>query len=172
MRAERTTQMAVELARDFGATTVSIRGFRQLVDDQLVTVFGAENPEYPGSKLGHYVVGNAGDAQATGATSRSGLPSPAAFTGRSPTLRPALKSCLGTISGTSFSSRRMPARPLPAQLHDVTTSIETEVPETSTRVVILYRDRQRLCSSVDGRASGNRASILDSIFRFDRRCHF
>ena len=170
MRAERTTQMAVELARDFGATTVSVRGFRQLVDDQLVTVFGAENPEYPGSKLGHYVVGNAGDAQATGAT----VALRSAIAGR----------VHGSIAYTAARAQVMPGNDLgyvivvapnagsalPERLHDVTTSIETEVPETSTRVVILYRVGNAYAHPVDGRASAKPASIRDSISRFDRRC--
>ena len=56
--------------------------FRQHVDDQLVTLFGADMPEQPGAKLGHYLVGNAGDVDATGCTaSSSGRRSPAACSG-------------------------------------------------------------------------------------------
>jgi hypothetical protein len=161
MRAERTTQMAVELARDFGATTLSIRGFRQLVSDQLVTVFGAENPEYPGSKLGHYVVGNAGDAQASGATV---------------TLRSAIAGRVhGSIAYTAARAQVMPGNdlgyvifvapnagtPLPDRLHDVTTSFETEVPETATRVVILYRIGNGYARPA---AAGERQSGVDSRF--------
>ena len=56
--AEQTTQADVGVERDFGASTVSLRAFRQHVDDQLVTVFGAEIPGQPAAKVGHYVVGN------------------------------------------------------------------------------------------------------------------
>jgi hypothetical protein len=166
MRAERTTQMAVELARDFGATTISIRGFRQLIDDQLVTVFGAENPEYPGSKLGHYVVGNAGGAEAAGARV---------------TLRTALAGRVhGSIAYTAARSQVMPGSDLgyvvfvapaggaalPERLHDVTTSIETEVPETATRVVILYRVGNGYAGPA---GAAERQAGVDSRFDFQIR---
>src|SRR5262249_60872632 len=64
--AEETTQADVGVEKDFGASTLSFRAFRQHVDDQLVTVFGAEIPGQPAAKVGHYMVGNFGDADAGG----------------------------------------------------------------------------------------------------------
>jgi hypothetical protein len=166
MRAERTTQVAVELARDFGTTTVSIRGFRQAVNDQLVTVFGVENPKYPGAKLGHYVVGNAGDAEASGATV---------------TLRSAIAGRVqGSIAYTAASAQVMSGNDLgyvivvapnagsalSSQLHDVSTAIETEVPETSTRVVVLYRLGNGYAHPS---RTGERQSGVDSRFDFQIR---
>jgi hypothetical protein len=163
MRPERTTQVAVQLARDFGATTVSIRGFRQNVDAQLLTVFGAENPAYPGSKLGHYMVGNAGAARATGATV---------------TIQSTIAARVhGSIAYTAASADVMPGNDLgyviyvppiagsglPAQLHDVTGSVATEVPETSTRIIVLYRIGNGYAHPS---AAGERQSGVDSRFDF------
>ena len=50
LRAERTTQVEAGIERDFGPTTLAVRGFRQHVDDQMVTVFGADAPDFPGSR--------------------------------------------------------------------------------------------------------------------------
>ena len=47
MHAERTTQVDVELDRDFGARRSVCAAFRQQVDDQLVTVFGADVQDFP-----------------------------------------------------------------------------------------------------------------------------
>ena len=63
---ERTDHFAVEAERDFGGSTVSVRAFRQHVDDQLVTMFGVEPSACRAPQLGHYLVGNAGDVDATG----------------------------------------------------------------------------------------------------------
>jgi hypothetical protein len=166
MRGERTTQMAVELGRDFGATTVSVKGFRQLVNDQLVTVFGAENPAYPGSKLGHYVVGNAGDGQATGTT----VSIRSAIAGR----------FHGSVAYTTARAQVLPGNDLgyvivvtpnagsalPERIHDVSTSIETEVPETATRIVILYRVGNAYAHPS---TAGERQTGADSRFDFQVR---
>ena len=60
-----------KLERDFAGSTVALRAFRQQVDDQLVTLFGADLPAQPNAKLGHYLVGNAGDVAAIGCTRRA-----------------------------------------------------------------------------------------------------
>jgi hypothetical protein len=139
LRSERTTQVDAEVSRQFKGTTVAIRGFRQQVAGQLVTVFGAESPEFPGSRLGHYLVGTAGDAEAVG----GGV-----------SVRSAIGSRVrGSVAYSTTVARLLPtddvdfivwrtaggtAR-LAERLHDVSTSIEADVPETATRVLVLYR---------------------------------
>jgi hypothetical protein len=118
---------------------VSVRAFRQHVDNQLVTVFAAEIPGQPAAKVGHYVVGNMGDADARGC---------------SLALRTVIANRLrGSVEYTTSSAETNPAghvgylllvapsaaRPMQERLHDVATSLETEVPETATRVLVLYR---------------------------------
>jgi hypothetical protein len=137
--AEETSQADIAVERDFGTSTASVRAFRQHVDNQLVTVFGAEIPGQPAAKLGHYMVGNFGDADASGCA----LAWRTVIANR---LR-------GSIEYTTASADMMPARqvgyllllapslarPMQQRLNDVATSLETEVPETSTRVLVLYR---------------------------------
>jgi Carboxypeptidase regulatory-like domain/TonB dependent receptor-like, beta-barrel len=137
--AEETAEAEVGVEHDFGASTVSARAFKQHVDNQLVTVFGAEIPGQPGAKVGHYEVGNLGNADATGC----------AFAFRT-VIANRLR---GSVEYTTSSAGIMPSRhlgylllvapsmvgPIQERLHDVATSLETEVPETATRVLVLYR---------------------------------
>jgi hypothetical protein len=51
-------------------------------------------------------------------------------------------------------------------LHDVTTSIETQIPETATRIVILYRVGNGYARPA---AAGERQSGVDSRFDFQIR---
>ena len=66
LESERTTHAQLELERDFGRSTILVRGFLQQVDDQLVTVFGANMPGRPVASLGHYFVGKNGSVDASG----------------------------------------------------------------------------------------------------------
>ena len=50
LEAERTKHVEVEVERDFAAATVSLRAFRQHVDDQLVTLFGVDMPGAPAAR--------------------------------------------------------------------------------------------------------------------------
>ena len=69
--AEHTTHFEVQLERDLGsASAVSVRTFRQHVDDQLVTMFDVEVPGLPPATLGHYFVGNYGAVGARGCECR------------------------------------------------------------------------------------------------------
>jgi hypothetical protein len=137
--AEETTQTDVSVERDFGASTLSLRAFRQHVDDQLVTVFGSEIPGQPAAKVGHYVVGNLGDVDANGCAAA---------------LRTVIANRLhGSVEYSTSMVETTPARhvgylllvapstarPIRERLHDLSTSLETEVPETATRVLVLYR---------------------------------
>lgn len=159
LRAERTTHIALELERDIASSTIAIRAFRQEVDDQLVTLFGADLPAQPNAKLGHYFVGNAGDATMAGCS--------AAF-------RTSIASRVhGSVAYSLTSAQLTPAdelrylillapstiRPDGERIHDVSTSIETIVEETATRLLVLYR-----VSSGFARASAVDRPGLDSRF--------
>lgn len=159
LRAERTNQVSASLARDFGPTTVTVRGFRQQVTDQMVTVFGADVPDYPGTRLGHYVVGSAGNVDANGG-------SVALNADLGPRLR-------GSVTYTSAVATVTPATDVsyivllspstirrgPERLQDVTSTIAADVPETSTRVLVLYR-----IGTGYARAGDARDPRLDSRF--------
>jgi hypothetical protein len=135
--AERTNHMEVEVERDIASATVSLRAFRQHVSDQIVTLFGVTMPDAP-SAVGHYYLGNVGDVDASGLS--AGIR--AAIAGRvhgavEYTMTRARMSSpeLGYALVLEPASLRLDRE----HIHDVSTSIETEVPETSTRVVVLYR---------------------------------
>jgi hypothetical protein len=163
--AEHTTHVEVELERDLGsASAVSVRAFRQHVDDQLVTMFDVEVPGMPPATLGHYFVGTYGAVGARGVS--------AAFRTR----------IAGRVRGSvEYSLTRAQWNPgdalaywmlqLPStsalrsdHVHDVATRVETELPETSTRIVVLYR-----VSSAFARRHADDEGLLDS--RFDVQVH-
>jgi len=136
---ERLTHASLSFEQDFQASTLVIRAFHQDVTGQLVTLFGADLPGQPAAKLGHYFVGNAGRAGADGCAAE---------------FRTVLASRVhGSVAYSFARARLTPAadlhylllmapsamRPTPERLHDLATSIETNVPETSTRVLVLYR---------------------------------
>jgi hypothetical protein len=139
LNAERTTQLALEVERDIAATTIAFRAFRQRVDDQLVTVFGAEVPSQPIAKIGHYLLANAGDVFAEGCSAL---------------LRTTITDRIQGTVAYSVATARMESpdtlrylmllapsalRPASERIHDVATTIRADVPETSTRVLVLYR---------------------------------
>jgi hypothetical protein len=66
LTAERTLHAAIEVERSLGDATIAFKVIHQRSRDQLMTLFGAEMPDQPNAKLGHYFVGSAGDTKATG----------------------------------------------------------------------------------------------------------
>jgi hypothetical protein len=135
--AERTNHIEVEVEHDIAAATVSLRAFHQHVSDQIVTLFGVTLPDAP-SVVGHYFLGNVGDVDASGLS--AGIR--AAIAGRvhgaveySMTRAHVAASDLGYMLVLDPASLGLDRQ----HIHDLATSIETEVPETSTRVIVLYR---------------------------------
>jgi hypothetical protein len=162
--AEHANHSAVEVERDIaGSTTVSLGVFHQRVDDQLVTLFGTDVPDRPSAKFGHYFVGNAGAVDANGCS--------AAF-------RTSLANRIhGSVTYSMTRAQLMPSADLrylillapsagrrdTERIHDVSTSIETSVPETATRVLVLYRVSNAFARSALG-SEGSDRSGLDSRF--------
>ncbi len=139
LRAERSNQVSASLEHDLGPTTVSVRGFRQQVRDQMVTVFGADAPDFPGARLGHYVVGSGGHVDAQGGSVALSADLGPRFRG-SVTYTNALAT-LAPAADVSYILLLSPSavRRGSERLQDVTTTVAAEVPETSTRVLVLYR---------------------------------
>jgi hypothetical protein len=161
--AERTTHLEVDVERDLtSSSTVTVRAFRQYVDNQLVTLFGLEMPGAPPSSVGHYFVGNFGDVDAQGIA--------AGFRTSTRRVRGAVDYSLtradwATPNDVGFVLLRMPDTLIrPDHLHTVSTSIQTDVPETSTRVVVLYR-----ISTAMARTGAQDDHTVDS--RFDIEVH-
>jgi hypothetical protein len=136
LTAEHTNHVEVEVERDVAAATVSVRAFHQRVTNQQVTLFGIDLPG--ASQLGHYFIGNAGDLDATGLS--AGIR--AAIGGR---VHGSMEYTTTTAhSGLEDNSYLWVLAPASAaheleRIHELATSIQTDVPETSTRVMVLYR---------------------------------
>jgi Carboxypeptidase regulatory-like domain/TonB dependent receptor len=136
---ERARYLDLMVEHDLDASyTIGVRRFYQNVDDQLVTLFGLNVPGGPQS-VGHYYVANAGSLGAEG------------WAVRLTTVRG--KRLSGSIDYSITRANWLargdmgdiamwaPAaiRPESEDLHDVTTSIATEIPETATRVFVYYK---------------------------------
>ena len=137
-RPERTRHVEVAVDREIASFVITARAFRQAVDDQVVTVFGLSTPDRPRASLGHYFVASGGDVSAAG----WGV-------GVS---RPVGKRVRGSIdySRTTAEWTASPdlmwtavwapsARRASERIHDISTTLEAEVPETATRVFAIYR---------------------------------
>jgi hypothetical protein len=113
--------------------------FHQRVDDQLVTLFGVDGPSGPGAHLGHYFVSNGGNIDATGwgAAFRTqlahGVRGRLEYSHTSARWHP--------TADTAYWVLLSPAsgRPRLKDANDVAATVEADVPETSTRVLLLYR---------------------------------
>jgi hypothetical protein len=139
-RVERARSLEVGLEREFADTyVIGVRRFYQSVDDQLVTVFGVRQAGGPGSDLGHYVVGSVGSLEADGWAVRLSSPTEKRVRG-AVDYSVTRASWPGSPEGELVSVWAPSVRRLGAEeFHDVTTSFETDIPETATRVFVLYR---------------------------------
>lgn len=136
-----------------GAVSLGARVFAQGVDDQMVAVFGVDNPGGAASRMGHYFVGGAGDYTARGfgvsATREIGEH-----------ISGSVDYALSRAAWQNAGADRAALRPLAAlalrgereQLSELTTSVNAEIPMTATRVIVVYRISQ--AASVDDGAPG------------------
>jgi len=158
LTAERMTHVDASVERDLGPTTISVRTFHQHVDDQLVTLFGVDQPGQPSAVLGHYFVANSGGVDATGysagikAVIASRIHGSVDYSFARASWKPADNLTYLLLVAPS-ATRRSDER-----IHDIATSLEADVPETSTRVMVLYRVSNAFAgrsfadpSGVDGR---------------------
>ena len=158
LMAERTTHVDAGVERDLGVATLSVRAFREHVDDQLVTLFGIDQPGQPNAFLGHYFVANSGGVDATGysagikAVIASRVHGSVEYTYARGNWTPG--DSLKYLLVVAPSTARISDEPI----HDIATSLEADVPETSTRVMVLYRISNAFAgrtfadsSGVDGR---------------------
>jgi len=139
LRVERVRFYDVGISHEVNDTyMVGVRRFEQRVDRQLVTLFGLPVNGGPNSP-GHYFVASAGGLQADGFGFRL-----------STTPKQRIRGTVDyNITHAHWLSRGdmaaiavwAPAaiRPRTEDIHDVTTSFETELPQTATRVFVLYK---------------------------------
>jgi TonB dependent receptor-like, beta-barrel/Carboxypeptidase regulatory-like domain len=122
--------------------TLGVGVFHQRVDNQLVTVFGMRTPETPPAQLGHYFIGSAGDYEIRGWTF-SVSRQVAGYVRGSIDYSFAAADWTTNGRGADYGrlSHRLPSaiREGPERIHDLTTSVETIVPRTATRVFFVVK---------------------------------
>lgn len=137
MRAERARSVDLGLEHDFGgAYVLGIRRFYQDVDDQLVTMFRV-SPAGEAQSLGHYYVANAGAFDASGWGMKLSTPANARMRG---SIDYSVTRARWTSQNAALGAA-VPAslRTEVEDIHDITTSLHTDIPETATRFYFLYR---------------------------------
>ena len=138
-RAERARYLDVVFEHDFaGDYSLGVRRFFQGIDNQAMTIFGMRSPTGTRS-VGHYYVASAGsaDVYGWGVRLRSSISRRVSGT---------LDYTLAHGRWTSQGDLAQAAAPIATlarrddeAIHDLTTSIRTEIPETATRVFVLYK---------------------------------
>ena len=159
LEAERTRHVEVGLERDIGpASVIGVRRYSQSTSGQMATLFGLP----PGAAVAdHYYLANAGAARADGWGVRFEHDLPGRVHGAvdysttharwAPWAAAEWAPAVLGVDGTA-----------PDRIHDITTSVETEIPETATRVVVLAR----VNSSFTRADAGSAGSGLDTRFAF------
>jgi carboxypeptidase family protein/TonB-dependent receptor-like protein len=158
MDAQRIGHLEVEAERDFGASTVSVRAYRQHVDDQLVTVFGDDDLSRRAG-IGHYFVGNAGDVDAIGWTVAYRTTMASRVTG---SVEYSTTRAQWGPTDDALLLLVMPVGRPADRVHDFATTVEANVPETSTRILVVAR-------MINASATGTDRQTYDP--RFDFQLH-
>ena len=167
LEAERANHLEVEVERDIASATVSLRAFRQHVSDQIVTLFGVNMPDAPRPRtLFHRQRRRRrchrpqrrrprrdrrrmhGSVEYSTARAQRHVAGPRVHAG----------------------ARSVGVAPGPSTFTMSSTSIETEVPETSTRVVVLYRVSNAFARQAESQSSRARRSTSALTCRFGSRC--
>jgi hypothetical protein len=137
-RAQRTDHLEVGIERDIAAFIVGFRTFYQRVGDQAGAVFAVATPGLVVPSLGHYYVADLGDLNARGWS-----------VSLSRTIAGGVRGAVDYSQSTarwdrepdqSVSAFWMGGRGSePQRLHDLTSSLETDIRPTATRVYVLYK---------------------------------
>ncbi len=137
--AETARRMELALEHTEGNWIIGVRGFAERVDNQIVTIFGVHRENGPRSDLGHYLVANAGQADTAG----WGISLSRPVAGR---IRGSIAYTITQAHWSSPPSAVMAALAASAtqrmgseRFHDLTTWVETDIPETATRVCVVYK---------------------------------
>ena len=121
------------VSREF---VIGLRTFFQHIDNQMGAVFAAPTLDHPAASLSHYYVTTVGDLSAQGWTISVSRPIVLGVRG-SVDYSQTTTNWLGR--GQEWTTWAMGSRPSAERFHDVTTSLETDIPQTFTRVYVLYK---------------------------------
>lgn len=140
-RAERVEHYEVGAEQEVGGgIVIGARAFRQAVSDQMVTIFGISLPHRIATDVGHYYVASGGDLDTRGwGVSLSGEFSGHFRGSLDYTLSDARWSREGPDARLVSVVARSANRTDTETIHDFTTSLQTQIPLTSTRVYMLYK---------------------------------
>jgi hypothetical protein len=159
----RTNHLEVAAEHDVpGGVVVGVRAFHQDVRDQVVTLFGVSLSDHVASDLGHYYVGSAGDVTARGwglSVSRmigERLRGSIDYT-QSHTEWQRVSPDGAILSRVARSAIRRDDE----AIHDLTTSVQTDVPATATRVFVLYKINSAFASPDAAASSGGFGTRFD-----------
>jgi outer membrane receptor protein involved in Fe transport len=140
-RAERVEHYEIATEHDMpGGLMMGLRAFRQSVDDQMITLFGVSAPTRVAAEIGHYYVASGGDVHARGfglSVSRQlhgNVRGSLDYTRVNADWRSESPDARG-LSLIAPSARRSESE----VVHDLTTSLQTDIPVTATRVYVLYK---------------------------------
>ncbi len=138
-RVERARFSDVGIEREFaGAYLLGVRRFQQRVDNQMATLFGLPVSGGPKSP-GHYAVATAGALDAEGWAVRvSSAPSQRVRGSVDYSVTRAQWVSRGDMAAIAVWAPTA-IRPRNEDVHDLTTSLETDVRQTATRVFVLYK---------------------------------
>jgi hypothetical protein len=149
LRSERVDHVEFGAERQvMGNVLVGVRAFHEAVDNQIVTLFGVSLPDTADSNLGHYYVASGGAFDATG----WGVSLQRAFL--EDRVHASVDYTLTNaewLGGSADRARLALAaasalRADPERVHDVTTSIESDL-STATRVLVVYKLNSGFASS-------------------------
>jgi hypothetical protein len=163
-RPQRTRHFEIALERDLDAgVTVSVRGFAQRVNDQLVEMFGVDLPDRPNRPLGHYFVGTAGDIDARG----WGVSMTQQVPGY---LRTTIEYTVATAywspsPDAAIFSRglRAVSAPLSENVYDLQTTVEATIPHTATKILAKYQMNTAFWSAVADRLASPNANTRFNV---------
>lgn len=138
-RPERSRHVEVGYEKDIARFVVAARGFRQEVNDQVVTVFGLQTPNVPRADLGHYFTGSAGSADAYGWGLSVISPASSRWRGSVAYSVAQAKWASAPSAPAYWVLARSSTRPSSERIQDLTTSVETDIRETATRLLAVYK---------------------------------
>jgi hypothetical protein len=138
-RVERARSYDIGVEHEFAGTYVlGVRRFQQRVDNQMATLFGLPVSGGPASP-GHYMVANAGGLDAEGwAVRLNSAPSQRIRGSIDYSVTRAEWVSRGDMAAIAVWAPSA-VRARNEDVHDLTTSIETDVPHTATRVFLFYK---------------------------------
>jgi len=137
LHAQTTDHLEIGVERDVAAYVIGFRTFYQRVDEQSGAMFAMPSITHPAASMNHYYTANVGDVETRGWAVTVSRPIVGAVRGSVDYSQTSARWQNGVAAAMSglFGGGRSPDE----RIHDLTTSIETAIAQTSTRVFVLYK---------------------------------